>query len=42
MVAGGTIGFAGTELGGVETIIAASVLIGGLVLLAARHAPLGW
>ncbi|MFP4513060.1 MAG: HupE/UreJ family protein [Acidimicrobiales bacterium] len=42
MVAGGAVGVAGAELGGVETIIAASVLIGGLVLLAAKQAPIGW
>lgn len=42
MVAGGFTGVAGSELGGVETIIATSVLIGGLALLAAKHAPLGW
>lgn len=42
MVAGGAIGFAGTEFGGIETVIAASVLVGGLVLLAAKQAPLGW
>lgn len=41
MVAGGAIGFAGTEFGGVEMVIAASVLVGGLVLLAAKQAPLG-
>jgi urease accessory protein len=42
MVAGGATGFAGTGFGGIEMVIAASVLVGGLILLAAKQAPLGW
>jgi urease accessory protein len=42
MVVAGGLGFAGVEFGAVELAIAASVLFGGLALLAAKQVPLGW
>lgn len=42
VVAGGAVGYAGTQFGGVEAVIALSVLVGGVVLLAAKQVPLGW
>ena len=42
MIVGGAIGFGGIEIAGVEGVIAASVLVAGAILLAARRAPLGW
>lgn len=42
MIAGGAIGFAGVGFGAVELVIASSVLLGGIALLAAKQVSFGW
>jgi urease accessory protein len=42
MVVGAGLGLAGIAVGGVETLVAASVVALGLAVMAVRQAPLGW